>query len=61
MGFHLAPGHITFAALSGLVNERQQQITELQDDQIEAPLRKLDRKRILLMENHRPMSDWTRV
>ncbi|MEO2026956.1 MAG: hypothetical protein ABGZ23_13855 [Fuerstiella sp.] len=37
----LQPWHILLAALCGLVNERQQQIIEFQNAQIEALLKKL--------------------
>ena len=41
MSFLLQPWHIMLAALCGLVNQRQQQIIEFQNAQIEALLKKL--------------------
>ena len=48
MSFLLQPWHIMLAALCGLVNQRQQQIIEFQNAQIEALLKKLGKKRLLL-------------
>ena len=53
MSFILTPWHIAFAALSGWVNERQQEINDFQNAQIEALLQKLGRKRILLTDDQR--------
>ena len=53
MPFLLTPWHILLAALCGLVNERQQQIIEFQNAQIEALLRKLEKKRLLLNDDQR--------
>ena len=53
MSFLLQPWHILLAALCGLVNERQQQIIEFQNAQIEALLRKLEKKRLLLNDDQR--------
>ena len=53
MSFLLTPWHIAFAALAGWVNERQQQIIEFQNAQIEALLQKLGKKRILLTDDQR--------
>ena len=53
MFFLLQPWHILLAALCGMVNERQQQIIEFQNAQIEALLNKLGKKRLLLDENLR--------
>ena len=53
MNFILASWHITFAALSGWVNQRQQQIIEFQNAQIEALMQKLGKKRILLTDAQR--------
>ena len=47
MSFVLQPWHILLAALCGLVNQRQQQIIEFQNAQIEALIKKLDRRLIL--------------
>ena len=41
MSFLLQPWHILLAALCGMVNQRQQQIIEFQNAQIEALLKKL--------------------
>ena len=41
------------AVLSGLVNQRQQQIIEFQNAQIEALLKQLGRKRLLLDDDQR--------
>ena len=41
MSFVLQPGHILLAALCGMVNQRQQQIFEFQNAQIEALLNNL--------------------
>jgi hypothetical protein len=48
MLFLLQPWHILLAALCGMVNERQQQIIEFQNAQIEALLKKPGKKRLLL-------------
>ncbi|MEO2028571.1 MAG: hypothetical protein ABGZ23_22080 [Fuerstiella sp.] len=40
MSFLLQPWHILLAALSGMVNQRQQQIIEFQNARIEALLKK---------------------
>jgi hypothetical protein len=53
MSFILQPWHLAFAALSGWVNQRQQQIIEFQNAQIEALLKKLGNKRILLTDEQR--------
>ena len=53
MNFLLTPCHLVLAALVGWVNERQQQIIEFQNAQIEALLQKLGGKRILLTDNQR--------
>ncbi|MCP4857967.1 MAG: hypothetical protein GY903_26080, partial [Fuerstiella sp.] len=44
----LQPWHILVAALCGMVNERQQQVIEFQNAQIETLLKKLGKKRLLL-------------
>ena len=49
----LQPWHILLATLCGLVNQRQQQIIEFQNAQIEALLKKLGMKRLLLDEDQR--------
>ena len=41
MLFILHPYHLLLAVLIGWANERQQQIIAFQNDQIEAPLKKL--------------------
>ncbi|MEO2028084.1 MAG: hypothetical protein ABGZ23_19605 [Fuerstiella sp.] len=53
MSFILQPWHILHAALCGLVNERQQQVIEFQNAQIEALLKKLGHKRLLLDDDQR--------
>ena len=53
MNFLLAPWHIVFATLSGWVNERQLQVIEFQNAQIEALLQKLGRKRVRLTDEQR--------
>ena len=53
MSFLLQPWHILLAALCGLINERQQQIIEFQNAQIEALLKKLGKKRLLLEDDQR--------
>ncbi|MCP4788373.1 MAG: transposase [Fuerstiella sp.] len=53
MPFLLQPWHILLAALCGLVNQRQQRIIEFQNAQIEALLKKLGKKRLLLDDNQR--------
>ncbi len=55
MNFILTPWHIAFAALAGWVNERQQQIIEFQNAQIETLLKLHGRKRILLTDDQRRM------
>jgi hypothetical protein len=46
MPFLLQTWHILLAALCGMVNERQQQIIEFQNAQIEALLKKLGTKQL---------------
>ena len=53
MSFLLQPWHIMLAALCGLVNQRQQQIIEFQNAQIEALLKQLGEKRLLLDNDQR--------
>ncbi|MDG2128226.1 MAG: integrase core domain-containing protein [Fuerstiella sp.] len=53
MSFLLQPWHILLAALCGMVNQRQQQIIEFQNAQIEALLKKLGKKRLLLDDDQR--------
>jgi len=53
MQFMLQPCDILLAALVGWANERQQQIIEFQNDQIETLLRKLGKKRLLLTDDQR--------
>ncbi|MCP4786109.1 MAG: transposase [Fuerstiella sp.] len=53
MAFLLQPWHILLAALCGMVNQRQQQIIEFQNAQIEALLKKLGKKRLLLDDDQR--------
>ena len=49
----LQPWHILLACLCGLVNQRQQQIIEFQNAQIEALLKQLGRRRLLLDDDQR--------
>ena len=53
MPFLLQTWHILLASLCGMVNERQQQIIEFQNAQIEALLKKLGKKRLLLDDDQR--------
>ena len=53
MPFLLQPWHILLASLCGMVNERQQQIIEFQNAQIEALLKKPGKKRLLLDDDQR--------
>ena len=53
MSFLLRPWHILFVTICGLLNQRQQQIIEFQNAQIDALLKKLSRKRLLLDDNQR--------
>ena len=53
MSFILQPWHLVFVALSGWVNQRQQQIIEFQNAEIEALLKKLGKKRVLLTDDQR--------
>ncbi len=53
MPFVLQPWHILLAALCGMVNERQQQIIQFQNAQIEALLKKPGKKRLLLDDDKR--------
>ena len=53
MAFLFQPWHILLAALCAMVNERKQQIIEFQNAQIEALLKKLGKKRLLLDDNQR--------
>ncbi len=50
----LQPWHILLATLCGLVNRRQQQIIEFQNAQIEALLKQLGSKRLLLNDDCSP-------
>ena len=49
----LQPWHIMLAAICGLVNQRQQQIIEFQNAPIEALLKQLGKKRLLLDDDQR--------
>ena len=53
MTFILRPWHILFAVLCGWVNERQQKVIEFQNAQIDALLKKLGKKRLLLSDDQR--------
>ena len=53
MHFVFQPGQLLLVAFCGWVNERQQQIIEFRNAQIEVLLRKLSKKRILLSDDQR--------
>ena len=53
MSFILRPWHVVFLALSCWVNQRQQQIIEFQNTEIEALLKKLGKKRVILTDDQR--------
>ena len=53
MSFLFRPWHILLVTICGLLNQRQQQIIEFQNAQIDALLKKLGRKRLLLDDNQR--------
>ena len=53
MSFLFTPWHILLAALCGMVNQRQQQIFGRQNAQIEALLKTLGEKRLLLDDDQR--------
>ena len=53
MNIVLPPWQLLFVVLCGWVNERQQQIIEFQNAQIEALLKKLGKKRVLLTDDQR--------
>jgi putative transposase len=53
MQFILQPCHLLLAILIGWANEHQQRIIEFQNDQIEALLKKLGKKRVLLTDDQR--------
>jgi len=53
MSFILRPWHVVFVALSCWANQRQQQIIEFQNTEIEALLKKLGKKRVILTDAQR--------
>ena len=53
MSYCLQPWHILLACLCGLVNQRQQQIIEFQNAQIDTLLKQLGKKRLLLDDDQR--------
>ena len=53
MNFVLKPWHLAFVLVATWVNERQQRIIEFQNAQIEALLKKLGKKRVLLTDDQR--------
>jgi hypothetical protein len=53
MSFLLTPWHILLVTRCGMVNQRQQQIIEFQNAQIEALLNKMGKKRRLLEDHQR--------
>ena len=55
MSFILQPWQVVFVTMSGWVNQRQQQIIEFQNTEIEALLKKLGKSRVLLTEDQRQL------
>ena len=53
MSFLLQPWHMLLAVLCGMVNQRQQQIIEFQNAQIDTLLKQLGKKRLLLNDDQR--------
>jgi putative transposase len=53
MNLILQPWHLVLVALSAWMNQRQQQIIEFQNAEIEALLKKLGQKRVLLTDDQR--------
>ncbi|MDG2381606.1 MAG: hypothetical protein P8N76_08020 [Pirellulaceae bacterium] len=53
MEFVLQPWHVAFVFVSAWVNQRQQQIIEFQNVQIEALLKKFGKQRVLLTDGQR--------
>ena len=53
MPFLLQPWHMLLAVLCGMVNQRQQQIIEFQNAQIDTLLKQLGKKRLLLNDDQR--------
>ena len=53
MSFVVQPWQVVFVAMSGWVSQRQRQIIEFQNAEIEALLKKLGKKRVLLTEDQR--------
>ncbi len=53
MSFILQPWQVVFVAMSAWINQRQQQIIEFQDAEIESLLKKLGKKRVLLTDDQR--------
>ena len=53
MKFVLQPWHLAVVLVSAWVNQRQQQIIEFQNAEIEALLKKLGKKRVLLTDDQR--------
>ena len=53
MSVLLQPWQILLAFLCGLVNERQQQVIEFQNAQIQVLMKQLGRKRLLLSDDQR--------
>jgi putative transposase len=53
VNFILQPWQVVFIAMSGWVNQRQQQIIEFQNTEIEALLKKLGKKRVILTDDQR--------
>lgn len=49
----LQPWNILLAVTCGWLNEHQRQIIEFQNDEVEALLKKLGRKQLLLTDNQR--------
>ncbi len=53
MSFVLQPWQLLLTILSGILHRRQQKIIEFQNDEIEALLIKLGKKRVLLTDGQR--------
>ncbi len=53
MKFILQPWHVAFVLVSGWVNRRQQQVAAMPNDQIEALLEQLGKKRVPLTYGQR--------
>ena len=64
MTFFSQPWHILLATLYGWVNQRQQQISECQNDRIEVLLKKVGKKRLLIrlgQADSRFLKNWSQI